>query len=331
MNTTTASRAISLSIVLILSVLTAGITVTGTGASVPHYDTSGESPLAQEQLAQEQQQPVFAPSVFEDIAGQIATEDGEVSVQGTAAGADEVLIAMVDRRGRIASEIVSVDDDDVFEEDVALATPTGTQLSEGPIAAVVFSPGRDGVVGDGEIASFTRADLAALDESTRQRVRQRIGNQTVTRTQAQVLGLFYEESINDSGSDDLALFDVFRFTDGQTSITTVGPQSGTNVTSINPVDTNETMVIRGLTNRKPDDNTITVDVVDGPTPEAFDVADTDQWGTEGVWSVVIEVPPEAEPGTYAIESDDGDNTDVVEVRVRPSDENETADRGTTTS
>lgn len=258
----------------------------------------------------------FAPEVFEDIAGQVATEDGEVTVEGTASGVDDVLVVMVDRRGRIASEIVSVDDDDGFEETVALVARDGTALSEGQIAAAVFSPSRDGVVGDGEIEGFTRADVAALDEYTIEKARQRIADRTVARTQAQVLELFYEESINDTGSDDLALADAFTYTDGRTSIETVVPSSSETETGIRPVSSGETMVVRGLTNRKPDDNTVTVEAVEGPTPEAFEFGATDEWGTDGVWSVELNTTG-VEPGTYVVEADDGDDTARVEVRVLP--------------
>ncbi|WP_255152448.1 hypothetical protein [Halorarius halobius] len=262
---------------------------------------------------------VFAPTVFRDIGGQVATEDAEVGVLGRASGVDEVLVTMIDRRGRIASEIVTVDDDDRFDEDVALRTIEGRDLSEGPIVAVVFSPGRDGVVGDGEITGFTRADLAALDESTRAKVREQIGNRTVRRTQQQVLDLFYEESINDSGSDDLALIDLFRYTDGRTTIAAAGARTVVNgtVTVTDSVRVGEPLVVRGTTNRKPDDTFIAVDVVDGPAPQAFDSAGTDEWRLDGVWSVEVDTTG-VEPGTYVVEADDGDDSDRVTVTVRPA-------------
>ena len=36
---------------------------------------------------------------------------------------------------------------------------------------------------------------------------------------------------------------------------------------ITPVEAGETMVVQGVTNRKPDDNSISLEVVAGPTPE----------------------------------------------------------------
>jgi major cell surface glycoprotein (TIGR04216 family) len=297
------------STVLLLSVLIAGGLAVGatlaTGAASAQATTPGESSSS----------IVFAPGVFADIGGQVATEDGEVNVGGTARGFEEVLVTMIDRRGRIASDVVTVDDDDGFEDDVALRTPDGESLSEGPIVATVFAAGRDGVVGDGEIAGFTRADLDALDENTRERAREEIQNQSVTRTAQQVLALFYEESINDTGSDDQVLFDAFRYADGRTSIETVGPQVSPNRTGSGPVVPGETVVVSGRTNRKPVDNTITVEVIDGPTPLAFDLVSTDQWGTDGTWSVTLDVPAGVEAGNYTLRSDDGDSTDTGQVEV----------------
>ena len=324
------TRTLAVCIVLLVSVLTVG----GLVSAAPSETGSANelSPVTAQQS--NDSSLVFAPRVFQDIGGQVAVEDGEVAVRGVARGFDAVLVTMIDRRGRIASEIVTVDDDDIFEEDVSLVTPDGTELSEGPIAAAVFAPGRDGVMGDGEIAGFTRADLEALDESTREKVGRQIANQSLTRTQQQVLELFYEESINDTGSDDQVLFDVFKYTDGRTSIRAVTSQTNQNVTGINPVTQNETIDIRGRTNRKPTDNTIVVEVIDGPSSQQFDVATTEEWGQLGVWSVTLDVPSDAEPGNYTLRSDDGDDTDIVELEVRPDGRNATSTQtgnGTQTS
>ncbi|MFC7132757.1 MULTISPECIES: hypothetical protein [Salinibaculum] len=316
------SRTTAASIVVTLLVLAAGAAAGTAALTTEHAGEAalgaGPSPVPVQQVQVDPGERVrFAPTVFQDVAGQVAREDGEVTVQGRATGVDEVLAVLVDRRGRIASELVTVDDDDVFEEDVALVTPDGTELSEGVIAAAVFSPGRDGVVGDGELAGVTRADLEALDENTRQRASLILQNRTVVRTRAQVLQLFYEESINDTASDDLALLDAFTYTDGRTTILSVAPDSQLNRTGTSPVPVGERMVIRGLTNRKPDDNTITVEALEGPTPEAFDFAATDRWGLNGVWAVQLDTDG-VEPGTYVLEADDGDSSDRVEVRVLPN-------------
>ncbi|MFC7046003.1 hypothetical protein ACFQH6_11780 [Halobacteriaceae archaeon GCM10025711] len=272
-------------------------------------------PTAGPATAQTQPPPGVAPTLFHDVNGEVAVEDGEVTVRGNATGIDRVLVVVVDDRGQIATDLVSVDDDS-FEEDVALVTRDGAPFSEGVVVGAVFSPGRDGVVGDGKIEGFTRADLAALDENTRRELGEQLANRTVTKTQAEVLELFYEESINDTGSDDRALVDVFTYTDARVAIDSVGPASRVNQTDIGNVSVGETMTVSGLTNRKPDDNTITVEVIDGPTPDAFDVAVTDTWGLDGVWTVELETDG-VEPGAYTLEASDGDDFDRVAVRVLP--------------
>jgi hypothetical protein len=88
------------------------------------------------------------------------------------------------------------------------------------------------------------------------------------------------------------------------------------------------MVVVGRTNRKPEDNTVSVEVSDGPTPQAFDAAATDRWGQFGVWAVTIDVPADADPGNYTLRSDDGDDTDLVQVAIQSAERNETAGNGT---
>lgn len=269
-------------------------------------------------------------TVILDINNQVATEDGTVGVQGVAYGQEEVLVIFIDRRGRLASTLLSVDGNDAFEdEDVSLVTARGEELSEGLVVAAVFGVGRDGVVGDGEIEGYTRADLEALDANARQKIRERVEAGIPVRTQRQVLELFYDESVGDAGSDDLLLGDTFTYTDGRTSIEDVRPASEANAITPRPLSTGDTMLVQGLTNRKPDDNSIEVEVVNGPSAEAFDVAATDEWKTDGVWSVTIDVPPDVEPGTYTLESDDGENTASFQVTIRSNRGNETGGQETT--
>ncbi|MFC7080538.1 hypothetical protein [Halorussus caseinilyticus] len=87
------------------------------------------------------------------------------------------------------------------------------------------------------------------------------------------------------------------------------------------------MVVAGLTNRRPDDSTVFVEVVGGPSAAAFDLAATQTWGTDGAWSVAIEVPDDAEPGTYRVEAEDGDDAETVRSEIRPRGANETAEVG----
>lgn len=76
---------------------------------------------------------------------------------------------------------------------------------------------------------------------------------------------------------------------------------------------NETVFLSGLTNLRPDDHAITVDVLNSEF-ERVAVATADQWGTDGVWTVELNTTG-LEPGAYTIEATAADTTDRVELRV----------------
>lgn len=267
------------------------------------------------------QQPVVPAdsTLILDINDQVATEDGTVTVRGIARGPNQVLVFFVDRRGGYASTILRVDDNDEFEsDDVPLVTLRGEPMTEGIVVAGVFAAGRDGVVGDGEISGFARADLETFDESNRQQILARLTGRLTGPglTQQQVLEILFAESVGEEGSDDLLVEDVFFLTDGRTTIETVTSTSAENATTAPSISPGDTMVVQGLTNRKPGDTTIFVEVVDGPSASLFEFASTDDWETDGMWSVSVQVPADIEEGTYTIRVDDGDDTDRVQVTIR---------------
>ncbi|MFC7044399.1 HVO_2072 family ArtA-dependent S-layer glycoprotein [Halobacteriaceae archaeon GCM10025711] len=243
------------------------------------------------------------------INGQVSTDDGTVDVEGTATGQDNVLVAFVDKRGAVATERVSVDDDSTFEQDdIVLEDKDGNDLSEGSIEAVVLSLGRDDVAGDGELPGQDNNDVNALESYVS-------GLTDDSLTQAQVLDRIKSETVDDTASDDLIVEDSFRYSDGSLSIETVVPEEYSSEMGVYDIEVGETMVVKGRTNAQPDDNTITVEVTDGPSADSLDLADTDSWGQNGTWSVKIPVSSDVEPGTYTIEADDGDNTDIIQFEI----------------
>ncbi|UPV73716.1 hypothetical protein M0R89_14360 [Halorussus limi] len=273
--------------------------------------------------------PTFDATVFRDIAGQVATEDATVTVRGTATETDEVLVALFDRRGRVLTESVSVGDDGTFEEEDLELVADGTPLAEGRVVATVLSPGRDAQVGDGEVGNATEADLAAFAAAFRETVGQRSGGRVVSRTQRQLVELYYDQTVEDAGSDDLLLAEEFVYTDARTSIERVAPRSAGNATGpVEPIRVGDTLVVRGLTNRRPEDNTVFVEVVSGPSADAFDLAATETWGTDGVWRVELDAA-DVQPGVYTIEAEDGASSDSVRVRILPRVGNATVENATT--
>ncbi|EMA08252.1 HVO_2072 family ArtA-dependent S-layer glycoprotein [Haloferax denitrificans] len=244
---------------------------------------------------------------FTTINGQVATTDGTVDVNGSASGADSVLVIFVDERGSVGYQRVSVDSDSTFEEDdLNIDDVDGDSLAQGQITAHILSVGRDSNVGDGSLPSESsganlddlESYLATLDGGT--------------NSGEQVNELIASETVDETASDDLIVTETFRLAESSTSIDSIYPDAA-EAAGINPVATGETMVIAGSTNLKPDDNTVSVEVTseDG-TSVALE--DTDSWENDGMWMVEVDTT-DFETGTYTVEADDGDSTDTVNVEV----------------
>ncbi len=298
----------------------------GSSLAAAFGDTSSMA-LQNQQQNDTQEQSTY---VFQTYNEQIAVEDGTVEVTGVAPGLDEVLVVMIDSRGRTVTETVSVDDNDVFEEDdIELVTREGRQLNEGQIRGMVIGLGRDTVVGDGVLPGVDDADLASLESW--------IATFGTGLTQEQVSERITDETTDEAGSDDLILTQNFRYADAATSVSSILPQGQAEAeatpglrTDVQPIEVGQDILVRGVTNRRPDDNTITVEVIDGPSAAEFDSAATDEWGRTGVWSVNLSAE-NVEPGTYTLEVDDGDNTDIVQFEVVEAGAGQQAENETTTT
>ena len=255
--------------------------------------------------------------------GQVAVEDGTINVSGVAPGAEQVVVVFVGDRGSVVVNRDTVDDDDVFDnEDTVLSDADGL-LEEGNVRGFIISPARDNVFGGETQRSVTEFTTFLNDLEER------------GLTQDQAIELIREASVEDEGSDDLLVETEFEFTDADTVIRNVYAEgAGDNVSGVQPVALGETMQIEGVTNLRPDDNTIVLEMIRGPTAESFDVGVADDWGTDGTWSTSIAVPSDAEAGTYTLRADDGETittvmVEVVEQREEPT-ETETPGEETAT-
>ncbi|MFK5603937.1 HVO_2072 family ArtA-dependent S-layer glycoprotein [Haloferax volcanii] len=240
---------------------------------------------------------------FTTINGQVAPVDsGTVDINGTASGADTVLVIFVDERGNVEYQSVSVDSDGTYDED-----DITVGLTQGQVTAHILSVGRDGAVGDGSLPSGP-SSAADLDDLTGYLDQLDSNN----NNGEQVNELIASETVDETASDDLIVTETFRLAESSTSIDSIYPDAA-EAAGINPVATGETMVIAGSTNLKPDDNTISIEVTseDG-TSVALE--DTDEWNNDGQWMVEIDTT-DFETGTFTVEADDGDNTDTVNVEV----------------
>ncbi|WP_276301106.1 hypothetical protein [Halorussus lipolyticus] len=283
----------------------------GNSSMVAYFGDGAGMNMQTQQNQTQQENPTY---VFQTYNDQIAVEDGTVEVTGVAPGLDEVLVVMIDSRGRTVTETVSVDDNDVFEEDdIELVTREGRQLNEGQIRGMVIGLGRDAVVGDGVLPGVDDADIAGLESW--------IATFGTGLTQQQVSERITDETTDEAGSDDLILTQNFRYADAATSVSAILPAGEAGQpempgfqTRVQPIEVGQDIVVRGVTNRRPDDNTITVEVIDGPSAAEFDSAATDEWSRNGIWSVNLSAQ-NVEPGTYTLEVDDGDNTDIVQFEI----------------
>ena len=247
---------------------------------------------------------------FQLVNEQISVTDGTIDVRGSAPGLEQVLIVMVDDRGRVTTEQLSVNDEGVFEkDDIDLSTPQGRSLSEGQVQAFVFGVGRDAVVGDGVLPNQDRATIGALEDYVKV-----ISSRGLT--QEQMVERLLAQTTRDTASDDLLIRESFQYAESSTRITSVVPAAFANQSGVTQIEVGETMIVSGKTNRQPDRTSITVGVVAGPSVGQFPVASTDEWGANGTWSVRLDTAG-VEPGTYTIEVDDGDTTDRLQIQIVP--------------
>ncbi len=255
---------------------------------------------------------------FRTTDGQLATSTAEVTVRGTARGGRDLLVLLVDSRGRVATDRIQVPrGNGSFDVDVPLRTDDGQILAEGPVRAYVLALGRDDRAGDGRLPDGTNATLDALAAY--------VGDHPARLDAEQVSERFLGQTTEESGSDDLLISEQFEYVEPTTRITTVAQESQFGPEGIYGIPTGERMVVAGHTNLLPDDNTIRVAAIDGPSASRFPDLWTHDWNADGTWSVSLDTTG-LEPGVYTLTVEaDGETDDTVSFRLLPSSTNVTAD------
>lgn len=249
---------------------------------------------------------------FRAVDGQVALEDGTVSVLGTASGQEVVDIVLVGSRGYVQHDTLDVDENGSFADtDVGIESD---QLARGTVTAYVLAPGNDGTYARSSHGAGSLPDVDGVPDA---------GSHGLTPSQI-------NDSIVDStagapGSDDLLVTTEFRLADGLTVIDSVHPE---NATDDAPGEVGEPIVVEGSTNRKPEGNTITVELL-GSNGESITLTSTAKWDADGRWSVTFE-PTDVEPGTYVVESGDGTTFDRLEFQLVAQRETETPAASTLT-
>ncbi|WP_256947027.1 HVO_2072 family ArtA-dependent S-layer glycoprotein, partial [Halobacterium hubeiense] len=210
---------------------------------------------------------------FQTYNGQVAVEDGEVGVEGTAPGKDNLVVAFVDERGQAVAHTISVDNDGMFDNDgLSLGN-----LNEGTVSAHILSSGRDGTFGE----SGTYESASALETQIEGEDGWASGSSSGEQVREQILA----NTVDDTASDDLIVTEELRLASALTTIE-----------SVDGVEAGGTLTVEGQTNRQPDDNTITVELLD-QDGDSVTLASTDEWGSNGQWSVEMSLA-NVEPGEY---------------------------------
>jgi major cell surface glycoprotein (TIGR04216 family) len=247
---------------------------------------------------------------FVTVGGQLPTSTAEVTVRGTSRGNRELLVVLVDSRGRVATDQIQVPHGNgSFDVDVPLRIADGEALAEGPIQAYVLALGRDQIAGDGNLPDGTNATLDALAAY--------LENQPARLDAEQVRERFLDQTTEETGSDDLVIDEQFRYVESTTRMTTIAPESQFGPEGIYAITTGDRMIVAGYTNLLPGDNTIRVEAISGPSAGRVPVVWTDNWNTDGSWSVAMETDG-LEPGLYTLTVEaDGETDDTVSFRVLP--------------
>ncbi|MDL0143517.1 HVO_2072 family ArtA-dependent S-layer glycoprotein [Halobacterium salinarum] len=229
---------------------------------------------------------------FETYNGQVADDDGQIDVEGTAPGKDNVAAVIIGNRGTVKFQSISVDSDDTFdEEDIDIS-----ELRQGSASAHILSSGRDGKFGE-----ETASDIDQLRDVIKGTSDEYDGYTAGSPTGDQIRDRILANTVDDTASDDLMVTQQFRLVDGLTTIeATEGGEAG------------GTLTVMGTTNRKADDNTITVELLQGD--RSVEINSTEEWNNDGQWSVDVPLS-NVEPGNYTVEADDGDNTDRQDVEI----------------
>ncbi|MFB6283054.1 MAG: PGF-CTERM sorting domain-containing protein [Halobacteria archaeon] len=302
---------------------------------VSHLDSDGPQNLTSQQFNSGTSTQRSLRVTMPTLTGRFITYDNQLFINddldivGHAVGAEKLNKFFLGTNSDTASDKITVDQDDTFEDN-----ETVSGVSSGMVDALVMSPGRDSLYGNGvltvsdqfnDTSNHDGSDFTTFGSENPQanvdnfeNYVQGLGSYTASSyTLSQLRGNVLAESVNDQGSDDLMISKTFRLMDDSTtSVDHVAPdQLMDNTTGIVPIEPGETMGIMGTTNRNPEQATIVVEAINGTDQNLLDIGVVDEWGTSGEWSTNLSVPENVTPGNYTFQADDGETTDVFSVPV----------------
>ncbi|MDZ7688869.1 MAG: PGF-CTERM sorting domain-containing protein [Halobacteriales archaeon] len=254
---------------------------------------------------------VNEPSFVADIRSynrEVAQGD-RILFRGISTGSRDIVVGFVGDRD-VRAEVVRTTSGNVIDTNIDIG-----EMRQGEVTAFAVSPGRDGEFGDG---SATDADGNTVSITTPTRFRDYVRSfDRDGRTRAQRVSRIRDATVERAGSDDLIRTTQFRVREPRTTVTDIVPGEQPQLAGIVPIERGESVLVRGTTNRNPDDTDITVEITDGPDVGEFDLVTIRDW-SGGTWSATFGTSG-VSTGTYTVEVDDGDSTDrrsftVVEDR-----------------
>jgi len=238
---------------------------------------------------------------FRTYDGEVAQDDEVVTVRGNTSGADELALVLVDRRGGVVARSLSVARSGRFSGEMSLSD-SSTVLVRGPVEGYILSPGRDGRFG-GERRRTVGEFIDRLEEL-----------EAGGLTPQQLDELILAATLDDPGSDDRLLKDSFRLASERLDIRRIGPEA-TGAGGASPVGPGRTVVVAGVTNLRPDGNSVSVEVVRGPEATRLPVRTDRDWGSDGVWRVGLRLPESLATGVYELRAEGGKTATTREFRV----------------
>ncbi len=255
---------------------------------------------------------------METYMGQVYREDG-LYVSGELIGPREFAVISMDTRGQIMFESATADrtDGSIDERSLDLESLQQNSLQSGTVESLVLSPGVDGLFGNG---TFYHSNIGEVDADMNglEALLFALSEDEATRTPAHTRDAIMSQTVEQPDSDDLAVTDSFRLaTESRTEIDDVVLADDQDMSDLHPIEHGETMLVRGTTNRNPDEVTLVLEAEDGPEQglAAFPVETTENWDFDGVWSVEMDITEDVVEGTYDLQVDDGDTTDIAEVEI----------------
>jgi MYXO-CTERM domain-containing protein len=102
---------------------------------------------------------------------------------------------------------------------------------------------------------------------------------------------------------------------GEVGVVDVVPANRSALDGVHAIEAGTTLVIRGTTNRWPDENAIDVAVTEGPDADRIGFTVVETWGYDGRWSARLPVPDDVRPGVYTLRIRVGDETDYQRFEV----------------